>query len=130
MFTGKKNRIVVLLVALVTLGIAASQPPDGSHENLKVLPKNITHETLDSIMNTYNTALGVKCGFCHAPQKDNPQRMDYASDDKPEKEITRNMMRMTIDINKKYFKFKKDDPGVPPVTCVTCHHGEAFPEAK
>jgi hypothetical protein len=40
------------------------------------------------------------------------------------------MMKMSLKINKKFFKVK--DPmfgeGNLNITCVTCHHGEAHPE--
>ncbi|MBI3883778.1 MAG: photosynthetic reaction center cytochrome c subunit, partial [Sphingobacteriales bacterium] len=51
------------------------------------------------------------------------------SDAKSEKEISRSMMRMTIDINKTHFKIK--DAAIEnadlPVTCITCHHGLPYP---
>ena len=61
--------------------------------------------------------------------KDNPRKIDYASDEKSEKNITREMFRMTGRINKKFFDYKKtaENP-VPPVGCVTCHNGKAHPE--
>jgi hypothetical protein len=34
--------------------------------------------------------------------------MDFAADAKPEKEMAREMYKMTQDINKKYFHAKKD----------------------
>jgi hypothetical protein len=51
-------------------------------KNLKVLPKNISKEKLDTIMDGFKDALGVKCGHCHAAQKDNPRKLDFASDAK------------------------------------------------
>lgn len=126
----KKSLVVLTIVSLVVLGIAASRPPDGTHKNLKVLPKNISHDDLDKIMDQWKTALGVKCNFCHAAQKDNPRKMDFASDEKAEKNIAREMFKMTNRINKKFFNYKKtaENP-VPPVGCMTCHHGNAHPEA-
>jgi Photosynthetic reaction centre cytochrome C subunit. len=129
MFWKKKLPVAGTLVALVVLGIAATAPADPTYKNLKVLPKNITHDELDSVMHHFNDALGVKCGFCHAQQKDNPKRLDFASDAKPEKDAARAMMRMTNRINKKFFKYKKDaEHPVAPVTCVTCHNGKSHPE--
>jgi hypothetical protein len=131
MFLKKKITVACTLIALVVLGIAASTPADPQFKNLKVLPKNITHEELDSIMHQFNSSLGVKCNFCHASQKDNPKKLDFASDDKPEKGAAREMMRMTTRINKKFFRYKPDaEHPVPPVGCITCHHGDPHPEAK
>lgn len=130
MFFKKKLTVASTLVALAVLGIAASAPADPTYKNLKVLPKNITHEELDSVMHVFNKALGVKCNFCHAAQKDNPKRLDFASDDKGEKNVTRDMMRMTDRINKKFFHYKKNvDNPIPPVKCITCHHGSPHPDA-
>src|ERR1044072_10004527 len=130
MFFKKKITVVGTLVALVVLGIAASAPADPTYKNLKVLPKNITHEQLDSVMHQFNRSLNVKCNFCHASQKDNARKLDFASDEKGEKNVTRDMMRMTERINKKFFKFKKEEGKIPPVGCMTCHNGNPHPEAK
>ena len=129
MFFKKKITVAGTLVALVVLGIAASAPADPTYKNLKVLPKNITHEQLDSVMHQFNRSLNVKCNFCHASQKDNPRKLDFASDEKGEKNVTRDMMRMTERINKKFFKYKKDGGNIPPVGCMTCHNGNQHPEA-
>ncbi|HEV7779714.1 MAG TPA: c-type cytochrome [Chitinophagaceae bacterium] len=102
--------------------------------NLKVLPKDISDAKLDSIMQTYNIALGVKCNFCHLPMKGIgigiADSLDYAADGEPMKEDARKMMRMTIEINKTNFWFdKKERPEyLHTVTCKTCHRGEAYPE--
>src|SRR5262245_61567820 len=94
-----KNKLLVVasLTAFVVIGIAASKPII-KERNLKVLPKDISNSDLDSIMDVYSKQLNVACDFCHANSKINPQDLDYASDDKPEKEITRQMMRMTAAI--------------------------------
>jgi hypothetical protein len=131
MFLKKKITVAFTLFALVVLGIAASAPADPTYKNLKVLPKNITHDELDSVMHHFNNSLGVKCGFCHAAQKENTRKLDFVSDEKGEKNVTRDMMRMTNRINKKFFHYKKEpDHPVAPVTCITCHHGKAHPENK
>ena len=103
-----KNKLIVLfvLLAFVFVGIAATRPSAINNErNLKVLPKDISNADLDSVMETYSKHLNVSCDFCHAESKTNKNDLDYASDDKPEKEITRQMMRMTADINKDYFNY-------------------------
>ena len=131
MFFKKKITVALTLVSLVVLGIAASAPADPTYKNLKVLPKNTTHEELDSVMHHFNESLGVRCNFCHAQQKDNPKKLDFASDEKGEKNMSRDMMRMTNRINKKFFKYKKDaEHPLAPVTCITCHNGKEHPENK
>jgi hypothetical protein len=142
MLHGKKIAVALTLSALMIVGMAATRPPgspaeqpraDKPHKNLKVLPKDISHEDLDKVMDNWKAALGVKCNFCHAPSADsNSHKLDFASDAKPEKEVARHMFKMTAKINKKYFSFEKDDKGntVPSITCMTCHRGNPHPEEK
>ncbi|HVU98753.1 MAG TPA: c-type cytochrome [Puia sp.] len=135
MFHGKKLMVASALIALMIIGMAATRPADEKphHKNLKVLPKDISHEDLDKVMDNWKAALGVKCNFCHAPSADSTSHhLDFASDAKPEKDIARHMFKMTGKINKKYFNFNKDDKGnmVPTVTCMTCHRGNPHPEEK
>ncbi|MGI4750464.1 MAG: c-type cytochrome [Janthinobacterium lividum] len=130
-----KNVIFTLLIAAVaamgaTADLQEMTPPK---HNLKVLPKNISHDDLDKVMDEWKVALGVHCNFCHAASPDNPKKMDWASDAKPEKEMARQMYTMTGKINKKYFHAKKGENGMiamEAVNCNTCHHGEAHPEIK
>lgn len=129
MLKKKKWVAIVVLSTLVFAGVAAVHAPYQKERNLKILPKDISDEKLDSIMQTYNKALGVKCGFCHVPVKGFTDSLDYASDAEPMKENARKMMEMTIYINKTYFNFndKVRPEYLNTVTCKTCHQGEAFP---
>jgi len=117
------------LIGVVVMSVAFSAPPERKYKNLKILSKNITEKELDSVMKTFTRGLGVKCNFCHASEKDNPQRMDFASDEKPEKGIARKMMKLTAKTNRKYFDYAKDEQGksIQVVGCYTCHHGEVHP---
>ena len=130
----KKLSAALTFIAFIILGIAATTPPDEHpHKNLKVLPKNISHEDLDKVMDGFKEALGVKCNYCHAPSKDTTNHhLDFASDEKPEKNIARHMMRMAAKIHKKYFSYNKDEKGEsePEVTCITCHRGNPHPDRK
>lgn len=121
--------MALVLGALVTLGVAAVKAPPVKERNLKILPSDISDEKLDSIMHTYNKALGVNCNFCHVPYKGFPDSLDFASDAEPMKDNARKMMEMTININKTWFNF--DDKIQPvflnTVVCKTCHRGEPFP---
>lgn len=125
----KKIWLALLIVSSVMMAGFASSLPNKA-KNLKVLPKDISDEKLDSIMQSYNKALGVCCEFCHAKDKKDSALTDFASDENPVKEVARNMLRMTIDVNKKYFN---TDPNVHPaylstVKCITCHKGDAYPQ--
>lgn len=117
------------MASLVVLGVAAVKTPDGIHKNLQVLPRDISDQKLDSIMDSYNKALGIGCNFCHSAVKNFPDSIDYAADDNPMKENARKMMRMTIEINKNHFYFDKTERPeyLKVVNCKTCHRGEPFP---
>jgi len=131
----KKLSAAFALIAIIIIGVAATTPPDETPhwKNLKVLPKDISHEELSKVMDNFKEALGVKCNFCHAPSKDSTvHHPDFASDDKPEKNVARHMMKMAAKINKKYFSYNKNEKGEaePIVTCMTCHRGNPHPEGK
>jgi hypothetical protein len=131
MYSGKF--FTVLGVAAVVLaGMAATNPPARKHENLKVLPKDISNEELDIVMEKFEKALNVDCGFCHVKNRKDTLQWDYASDEKPEKDITLIMMRMTEKINFEFFDYKltykKDE--VMAVSCYTCHYGSPRPELR
>lgn len=124
----QKNKffVVAALSVILLIGVAATSS-DVPKRNLKVLPKNIEHEELSKIMKQFNVSLGVKCNHCHAPSKTDPKKLDFNSDEKPEKEVTRSMMRMTNKINKKYFSHGGEATAI---SCITCHNGKAHPETK
>ena len=121
------------IVVITGVSVAATAPGAGGNDykNLKVLPKNVSTKKLQEIMiDDFEDGLGVSCGFCHAEQKGS-HKLDYASDEKPEKEIARNMMRMTMKLNRKYFQSPHALIGDSTlvVTCNTCHRGQPHPDA-
>lgn len=126
----KKLLVTLAMVGCVAVSVAA-YTPDAKEQprkrNLKVLPENISKDSLHDVMEGFNDALGVKCNFCHAPRKDDATKLDFGSDDKPEKDIARSMMRMTADINGKYFNFNSSTrpDTIRAVSCMTCHKGNA-----
>ncbi|MES2275620.1 MAG: c-type cytochrome [Bacteroidota bacterium] len=126
----KKLVVIVTLGAIVVITAAATKPEPARYTNLKVLPKNISSRDLQSMMtDDFEDGLGVSCGFCHANNKDG-HGLDFASDAKPEKQITRTMMRMTLGINKKWLKNKHAKLGDAAlvIQCTTCHKGQPFPD--
>jgi len=132
----KKQLIVIAGVfAVVAVSIAATLPQQRTEPklvNLKVFPKNVPYRVLDHEMDVWSAALGVRCNFCHV-RNDQTNKMDFASDAKPEKTAARHMFRMTAKINKKFFNAGKDSLGMvmyTGVNCNTCHHGSAHPELK
>lgn len=129
-----KLKVVVTLTLLLSTVVLMSafmpKQQDAGFTNLKVLPKNISKEDLGKVMDGFKTSLGVKCGYCHAPSALEKGRLDFASDAKPEKDMARMMMKMTANINKKFFHVKgaKKPNALLPVTCITCHNGKPHPE--
>jgi photosynthetic reaction center cytochrome c subunit len=84
--------------------------PPPAPKNLKLLQPEHLMET----MQAFRVALGVRCDFCHV-------QGDFASDDKPHKEIARKMIVMAREINAKF------PDGKMHVTCYTCHRGAEEP---
>src|SRR5471030_1664430 len=101
----KKLAIIAGLFGVMGLGIAASMPQDREPPklvNLKVFPKNIPYRVLDHTMDIWSASLGVRCNFCHVRDAQT-NKMDFASDAKPEKKAAREMFKMTAKINTKFF---------------------------
>lgn len=130
---GRTNFIIVLAFGITAAtSIAAIEPAQKQieFENLQVLPKNISSKDLQHIMvDEFQDGLGVGCGFCHV-KREKSLLLDYASDEKPEKQIARAMMRMTIEINKNYFDIKQPVIGdnMFVISCSSCHKGTPHPE--
>ncbi|MVZ60438.1 c-type cytochrome [Sphingobacterium humi] len=124
------NNKLITLCTLITLVIGMSAfnkaYQEDSPTNLKVLPKNISHEDLDKTMKSFNMALGVKCNHCHAPKPNGEKGLDFASDANPNKNIAREMIKMTNKINKKHFKHEYEGV-VKNISCNTCHNGKEEP---
>ena len=107
------------------------QHEDEKFTNLKLLPKNISDKELHKIMKGYAISLGVRCNFCHVSEivegQEHP-KFDFASDNKPEKNIARKMMLMVDAINDNYIgKIIGGDHTLEQITCVTCHMGRKTP---
>lgn len=127
-----KKSIIFFCIASVVIAVSAFTQPAAQAEkpkpkNLKVLPKNISHEELDKVMKGFNMALGVKCNFCHAPKTNGEKGLDFASDANELKNVARDMMKMTNKINKKYFKTPHEGV-VQNISCITCHNGNKEPK--
>jgi hypothetical protein len=82
-------------------------------KNIKVL-NDMPADQLGKVMNIFSASLGVHCDFCHVGE-------DFEKDSKKEKETAREMIRMTLGINKDHFR------GRPEVSCNTCHNGHQQP---
>jgi Photosynthetic reaction centre cytochrome C subunit. len=101
----KKSLLIILgcIISVILFQAFTTSSNEPHWKNLKILPQDISQHDLDTVMHHFTAALGVKCNFCHVRNEDQ-KKMDFASDDKPEKNIARKMMSMAIDLNKNYFK--------------------------
>lgn len=111
-------------------GAGAAQAP----MDLKVLPTTWSRQQVGALMNTFNTSLGVQCSHCHAEDPNAPPpaagqnpRLDYQLDTKPEKEVARGMIKMTMDLNTAA-RHAGEDETVEKVSCFTCHRGSETPD--
>jgi len=113
-------------IALMSFVMAKDEP---MYKNLKILPKDITKDQMDSVMHHFAASMGKKCGFCHVYNQEQ-NKMDFASDAKEQKETARAMWQMQAKLNKKFFEVKdsKNLDAKLQVTCFTCHHGSEHPE--
>src|SRR5215470_11551400 len=118
--------LALLLAMSATAQLSKAQFPD-KFTNLKVLPKDITKQQLQSMMRGFAFALGVRCEHCHS-EKPGGQKfeLDFAADDKEEKKTARLMLEMVAGINRDYLAKLSRTPAVE-AQCVTCHHGLAKP---
>lgn len=130
----KRKLSFIAAAFLIFTAVAATIGKKENYKNLKILPKDITTQKLDSIMGAYSKALNVSCGFCHTPANDSTalntadKPLDYAADNSM-KENARKMIELTMHINEKYFYF---DSTIKPiylnvVSCNTCHRGNPYP---
>jgi hypothetical protein len=130
-------RHVVGALAMVALAgsLAMAQAPAGQRgaappepHNLKVLPASTTTANILPIMRNFSAALGTNCGYCHVWTGPGLPTNDYASDEKPAKEVARAMMRMAGTINEALAaNIKKPADQLTRVQCMTCHRGAAIP---
>ena len=93
---------------------------DSVFKNIKML--KVPAGRLLAVMNIgYSRSLGVSCGHCH-------NTTDFSSEEKVQKEITRQMSDMSKKINTELLKniqgLKSESPGI---NCTTCHRGEIKP---
>jgi len=129
----KKINALFCLTGFSLLGILAAKPPledKPEYKNLKVLSKNIRDEDMDYVMQSFSVNLGANCLFCHPGKQEGSEfTIDYVTDALQNKRVARDMLKMTMKLNKKYFN--------TPMTglmntrgkiwCKTCHRGSPVP---
>ncbi len=77
---------------------------------------------LPGMMGFWSNALGVTCKHCHVIDQ-------WEKEDRPEKQIARDMVAMVGTINTDLLKkIKNLDSPEPRIGCWTCHRGKIIPE--
>jgi hypothetical protein len=125
---------VVLLLVFLMIGwkaktvqtqSTADKPVEQVRKNIQVL-KGLPDSQLFLLMNFVGDSLGVNCDHCHVKGEKNAQTGEdtwlWERDDKKEKAVGREMMRMVLELNRTRFNREAV------VTCYTCHRGSTRPE--
>ena len=97
------------------------EPAEKVFKNIQIL-KGVPAARLLAIMEMgYARSLGVNCTHCHVAEK-------WESEDKPTKQIARDMSAMVKTINTDLLKnIKNLKSETPTVNCTTCHRGQIKP---
>ena len=102
-------------------------PPD-SLVNLQVIAKTTRPVQVWGIMRNIAGGLGVSCTFCHVGADTTPfERIDFASDQKRNKLVARQMMRLVQEVNSRLDTIPGRPTPTVVVTCETCHRGVSRP---
>jgi len=121
-----KGLVLAAVVALLPTAAGQAQVPD-KFTNLKVLPKDISREDLVNTMKGFALGLGVRCQFCHVGEGDDLSTFDFASDAMEHKQVAREMLLMTMEINRKFIAKIAEEEKDSRVRCMTCHRGKEEP---
>lgn len=98
-----------------------NEPATAVFRNIQTM-KNTPAGRLLSVMEMgFARSLGVTCTHCHVPDK-------WEVEEKPQKQIARDMSAMVSTINRDLLKNVKNlKSETPIVNCTTCHRGEIKP---
>ncbi|HEX6576000.1 MAG TPA: c-type cytochrome [Gemmatimonadaceae bacterium] len=129
-----RSRFVVAAISalLGSSSLAAAQaqgkfPPD-SLINTKVFPRTTPVSDVVGAMRNFTGALGVRCQFCHVGAEGQPlSQYDFASDEKRNKLVARQMMRMVAEINARLDTIPQRPASPVTASCMTCHRGVSRP---
>ena len=123
----------IIVVSLLALAPDLSAQPQGKFPpdsliNTHVIPRTTPVTDVIGTMRNFTSALGVRCQFCHLGSEGQPLgEFDFASDQKRNKVVARQMMRMVNDINRRLDTIPQRGHPPVPATCATCHRGVSRP---
>ncbi len=95
-------------------------PADSVFRNIQMLKKMPAGRLLAIMEFGYSKSLGVTCTHCHNPNA-------WESEEKPTKQITRDMAEMVRILNTDLLGNIKNLAKNPVVNCTTCHRGQVKP---
>jgi hypothetical protein len=124
-----------LLLFIAMLSSAGALAPDltaqipDSFTNLRVLPKDITRDSLVQIMRGFSLSLNVRCQYCHVGGDGvSFEGVVFSKDDDPDKVKARFMLQMVDSLNRVVLPKLPGLAGSPlRLECKTCHRGAARP---
>ena len=97
-------------------------------KNLQVLNKDWPGSRLSPVMRGFTRALGVRCSYCHTGQEGKPlSTYDFASDQNPNKNRAREMLRMLGSVSDHLKKIEPSGDKRVNMWCHTCHRGRPRP---
>ena len=123
----KQLKILILCATLAAAALVFAQNRQAAQtrgetagqkfKNIKVL-NDMPAEQMGKVMNLMSASLGVNCKFCHTSGSS-----DFEKDDNEHKAIAREMIKMTLALNKNHFAGRTE------ITCQTCHNGRVRPQS-
>ncbi len=119
----EKDRTRLFNEEVAWLAGRENQPAESVYKNIKLFKGQPAIRVLNIMARGFSPALGVSCSHCHVTG-------EYEKEDKPTKQIARDMFAMVNAINTEYLKKIPNIKSTnPTVNCSTCHRGQARPGA-
>ncbi len=119
----EKDRTIHVNEVLALIKGKEEMPAEQVFKNIQVFEGRTAAQLLNVMNRGFSNSLGVSCSHCHVIGQ-------YDKEDKPEKEIARDMLAMVNTINGTHLK---NIPNLkspnPTVNCGTCHNGRPRPGA-
>ena len=107
-------------VVLRSIAGRENAPAESVFKNIRAM-RGMPAGRLVRVMNMgFGRSLGVGCAHCHVSG-------GWDKDDKPQKEVTRGMMRLVTTVNGELTKLQGLKSERPVVNCTTCHRGQIKP---
>ncbi len=98
-----------------------NEPASAVFKNIQTMKDRPAGQLLAVMEFGYSRSLGVTCTHCHVADK-------WESENKPQKQIARDMAAMVATLNGTTLKAIKNlKSASPTINCTTCHRGQVVP---